>query len=131
PRLIRIEDTGILEQKDSNAQQQYFTWLDQVIAANLSALFPGITILESHPFRVVRDADIEIQQLEADDLLKAMERTLQKRKSGSVVKIAIHRSLPKRIRKLLVENLAARTADIYEDRGILGMSSLAEVFQTA
>ena len=131
PRLIRIEDTGILEQKDSNAQQQYFTWLDQVIAANLSALFPGITILESHPFRVVRDADIEIQQLEADDLLKAMERTLQKRKSGSVVKIAIHRSLPKRIRKLLVENLAARTADIYEDRGILGMSSLAEVFQSA
>ncbi len=131
PRLIPLEDTPNLEQDGSAPQHRYYTWLDQIIAANLSALFPGVAIIESHPFRVVRDADIEMQQLEADDLLKAMERTLQKRKSGSVVKIAIHRSMPKRIRKLLVENLAARAADIYEDRGILGMSSLAEVYHSA
>lgn len=130
PRLVPIKINTDGEQNVSVEQQQYFTWLDQLIAANLSALFPGVAIIESHPFRVVRNADIEIQQLEADDLLQAMERTLQKRKSGSVVKIAIHRSMPKRIRKLLVENLAARAADIYEDRGILGMSSLAEVYHS-
>ena len=130
PRLIPLVNTNDWEHNESEIPHHYFTWLDQVIAANLDVLFPGVAILESHPFRVVRDADIEIQQLEADDLLKAMERTLQKRKSGSVVKIAIHRSMPKRIRKLLVENLKARASDIYEDRGILGMSSLAEVYQS-
>ena len=129
PRLIHFEDSANREQDGSDLKEQYFTWLDQVIVANLSSLFNGMEVVESHLFRVVRDADIEIQQLEADDLLQAMERTLQKRKFGSVVKIAIHRSMPKRIRKLLVENLYARNSDLYEDRGILGMSSLAEVYQ--
>ncbi len=128
PRLIPLKHSTTRKKDGTVVKHQSFTWLDQVIAANLAALFPGIEIVESHPFRVVRNADIEIQQLEADDLLKAMERTLQKRKFGSVVKIAIHRSMPKRIRKLLVENLGARIADLYEDRGILGMSSLAEVY---
>ena len=130
PRLIHFEDSANREQDGSDLKEQYFTWLDQVIVANLSSLFNGMEVVESHLFRVVRDADIEIQQLEADDLLQAMERTLQKRKFGSVVKIAIHRSMPKRIRKLLVENLYARNSDLYEDRGILGMSSLAEVYQS-
>jgi len=82
PRLIPLVNTNDWEHNESEIPHHYFTWLDQVIAANLDVLFPGVAILESHPFRVVRDADIEIQQLEADDLLKAMERTLQKRKSG-------------------------------------------------
>lgn len=130
PRLVSLKASGSSAGDDMNPPHLYFTWLDQVIAANLGALFPGMEVIESHPFRVVRDADIEIQQLEADDLLKAMERTLQKRRFGSVVKIAIHRSMPGRVRKLLVENLSARASDLYEDRGILGMVSLAELYKT-
>ncbi|HNR01784.1 MAG TPA: polyphosphate kinase 1 [Anaerolineaceae bacterium] len=129
PRFVPLGIPAASTGKETIQPHQYFTWLDQVIAANLSTLFPGMEVIEFHPFRVVRDADIEIQQLEADDLLQAMERTLQKRKFGSVVKIAVHRSMPKRVRKLLVENLAARNSDLYEDRGTLGMSSLAEIYK--
>ena len=51
-------------------------------------------LLEAHPFRVIRDADTEIQEIEADDLLETMQQSIRRRKFGSVVQVAIHKSMP-------------------------------------
>ena len=56
-------------------------------------------VVEAYPFRIIRDADIEIQELEADDLLEAMQQSIRRRKFGSVVKVAIHENMPRHIRE--------------------------------
>ena len=62
-------------------------------------------ILAAHPFRVIRDADILIQELEAYDLLETMEQSVRRRRFGSVVQLAVNKSTPVDIRDILRENL--------------------------
>ena len=66
-------------------------WLEQVIAANLATLFPGMEVLEAHPFHVTRDADMAIKELEAEDLLETIEEGVRQRRFGSVVRLHGHR----------------------------------------
>src|SRR5450759_5442949 len=91
PRLVPVPapDGAAAEQGEDagKAPQQWFTWLEQVIAANLQSLFPGMEVLESHPFRVTRDAELAIQELEADDLLETIERFVRRRRFGSVIRV--------------------------------------------
>ena len=61
-----------------------------MIAANLDALFPGMQIVEAHPFHVTRDADIAIKELEAEDLLETIEEGVRQRKFGSVVRLQVN-----------------------------------------
>ncbi|MBK7454719.1 MAG: hypothetical protein IPJ46_13680 [Anaerolineales bacterium] len=90
PRLLPIKRSSGGVRKDGTIpQQHYFVWLEQVIAANLHDLFPGMEVTAAHPFRIVRDADIEIQELEADDLLETMQQNIRKRKFGSVIQVAV------------------------------------------
>ena len=89
PRLVPLRRSSGGVRKDGTApRSHYFVWLEQVIAAHLEALFPGMEILAAHPFRVVRDADILIQELEADDLLETMEQSVRRRRFGSVVQLS-------------------------------------------
>ncbi|MEI6725766.1 MAG: polyphosphate kinase 1, partial [Actinomycetes bacterium] len=106
------------------APQQWFTWLEQVIAANLQSLFPGMEVLESHAFRVTRDAELAIQELEADDLLETIERFVRRRRFGSVIRVTIDEQMPERIRGILSENLELDEQDIYTVKSPLGLSSL-------
>jgi polyphosphate kinase len=108
----------------------YFVWLEQVIAANLKVLFPGMQVVEAHPFRIIRDADIEIQELEADDLLEAMQQSIRRRKFGSVVKVAIYENMPRHIRDLLVENLQVKPTDVYVTSSNLGMARLWQLYSS-
>ncbi len=108
----------------------YFVWLEQVITANLDVLFPGLQVVEAHPFRIIRDADIEIQELEADDLLEAMQQSIRRRKFGSVVKVAIYENMPRPIRELLIENLQVRPTDIYITGSNLGLARLWQVYNS-
>ncbi len=108
----------------------YFVWLEQVITANLDVLFPGLQVVEAHPFRIIRDADIEIQELEADDLLEAMQQSIRRRKFGSVVKVAIYESMPKHIRDLLIENLEVKPTDIYVTSSNLGLARLWQLYNS-
>ncbi|MBN1453577.1 MAG: polyphosphate kinase 1 [Anaerolineales bacterium] len=108
----------------------YFVWLEQVISANLDVLFPGMQVVEAHPFRIIRDADIEIQELEADDLLEAMQQSIRRRKFGSVVKVAIYENMPRPIRELLLENLQVRPTDIYITGSNLGLARLWQVYNS-
>src|SRR5690606_11834556 len=75
PRLIPIKRSSGGVRKDGTIpHHHYFVWLEQVVAANLQELFPGLEVVAAHPFRVVRDAHVEIQELEADDLLETMQQ---------------------------------------------------------
>ncbi|MGB7272828.1 MAG: polyphosphate kinase 1 [Geitlerinemataceae cyanobacterium] len=99
--------------------------LEQVIAHNLEGLFPGMNILEYHPFRITRHADIAIEEDEADDLLLAIEQELRKRRSGgSVVRLEVQATLPSGIREMLVRELDLEEADVYEVEGLLNLGDL-------
>src|SRR6266516_2087061 len=104
-----------------------FVWIEQVIAAHLNMLFPGYDIWESYPFRVLRDADIELQEDEASDLLEYIEQELRQRRFGSVVDLAVNPSLPPRIRSLLLDNLEITSNDLTVIDGPLGLTDLLEL----
>jgi polyphosphate kinase len=130
PRLLPLRRSSGGVRKDGIApRSHYFVWLEQVIAAHLEALFPGMEILAAHPFRVVRDADILIKELEADDLLDTMEESVRRRRFGSVVQLALNKSTPVDIRDILRENLEVERRDIYNIDGPLGLSDLMGLTQ--
>ncbi len=90
PRFVPIKRSSGSTRKDGTPPyHHYFVYLEQVIAAHLDKLFPGMEILETHPFRVTRDADLEIQELEAADLLETMEQSVRQRKFGNVVRVTV------------------------------------------
>jgi polyphosphate kinase len=125
PRLVPIKRSSGSVRKDGTVPYyHYFVWLEQVISANLASLFPGMEVVESHPFRVIRDADMVIQELEAADLLETMEQTVRQRRFGSVVLISINESMSNRIREILMENLEIDRNDIYTINGPMGYSDL-------
>ncbi len=115
PRLIPLEDG------------RRFVWLEDVIAGNLDTLFPGYEVVESYSFRVLRDADLEIQEDEAPDLLETIEQGLRLRQFGPVVRLGVEAAMPAHMVELLRENLQASEDDIYPLRPPLGMSSLWEL----
>jgi polyphosphate kinase len=115
PRLIRVSSAD---------QEVHLVWLEQVIAAYLIDLFPGMEIVEAHPFRVTRDAEIAIQELEAEDLLETVERFVRRRRFGSVVRLVVDRHMPDHIQSILRKNLQIGPEDVYEVDLPLAMSSL-------
>ena len=101
-----------------------FTWLEQIIAANITMLFPAMDVREVHTFRVIRNADMEIEEDEADDLLETIEQGVRQRRFGSVVKLSVQSSMSARIVDLLLENLEVERDDAYQVDGPLDLSSL-------
>ncbi len=125
PRLIPIKrSSGAVRKNGTTPFNHYFIWLEELIAANLEKLFPGMEIVESHPFRVTRDADMVIQELEASDLLETMEQSVRQRRFGSVVRLAFNDAMPSHVREILIENLAIDRNDIYNLNGHLGLGGL-------
>jgi polyphosphate kinase len=99
--------------------------LEQVIAHNLDALFTGMVIQECHPFRVTRNADLAVEEDEADDLLLAIEQEVRKRWLGkSAVRLEIHASTPEAIRDRLRTDLELEEFDVYDIEGMLGLKDL-------
>ncbi|MDD1414847.1 polyphosphate kinase 1 [Dolichospermum sp. ST_con] len=118
PPELRIQDNG----KTAN-------WtgipLEQAIAHNLESLFPGMNIQEYHPFRITRDADLELEEDEADDLLLAIEQELRKRRmGGNTVRLEIRSQTPQSVRSRLLEDLGLTESDIYEVDGLLALRDL-------
>ncbi len=130
PRLVPIKRSSGSVRKDGTVpHHHYFVWLEQVIAANLQSLFPGMEVIESHPFRVTRDADVMIQELEASDLLESIERGVRQRRFGSVVRVTVNEEMPTPLRDILIENLQMDRNDMYTLEGPLGLSSLMNLYQ--
>ena len=125
PRLLPIKrSSGGLRKDGTPPQNHYFVWLEQVIAANLDKLFPGMELIEAHPFRVTRDADMVIQELEAADLLETIEQSVRQRRFGSVIRLTVNDAMPSRIREILIENLEMDRRDVYTISGPLGLGDV-------
>ena len=125
PRLVPIKRSSGGVRKDGTVPyNHYFVWLEQVISENLATLFPGMEVIEAHPFRIIRDADMVIQELEAADLLETMEQTVRQRRFGSVVLITINQSMSNRVREILMENLEIDRNEIFILEGPMGYSDL-------
>jgi polyphosphate kinase len=98
---------------------------EQVIAANLDLLFPGMEILAVHPFRVTRDLDLDLEIDEADDLLAAIESILRQReRAPEAVRLEVHRSMPKAVRSLIEDELGVEKSDVFVTKSILGLGDL-------
>jgi polyphosphate kinase len=122
PRLVPVQFA--VKRQEVKA----FVWIEQVIAANLSMLFPGFDIWESYPFRVIRDADIELREDDAGDLMiESIEQGLRERRFGSVVDLVVNPSMPPRIRSLLLDELEITPDDLTVIDGPLGMGSVMEL----
>jgi polyphosphate kinase len=114
PRLLEIE-------------RHRFVLIDQVIEANLDLLFSGMEILEHHLFRVTRNADLALEEDEADDLLMAIEEELRRRRFGEAVRLEVERSMPTSTRQLLLRGIGLREEDCYEIRGMLDLTGLRQI----
>lgn len=123
PRLVQLpggtDDGSVLR----------FVWLEDLIADNLAMLFPGMTVKESYAFRVTRNADIEIQEDEADDLLASIEESIRLRRFGSVVRVAVEQTMPARIKDILIENLEVTAMEVYELSPPLGLSHVMQLLK--
>jgi polyphosphate kinase len=99
--------------------------LEQVMAHNLEALFPGMMVQECHPFRVTRNADLSVEEDEADDLMLAIEQELRKRRVGkSAVRLEIQASMPENVKDRLMQDLRLDEGDVYDVEGLLGLKDL-------
>ena len=104
--------------------EHHYVLLEEVIAHNLGSLFPGMDIRASYCFRVTRDADLDLQEDEADDLLRAIESELRKRRFGEPVRLEVVSTMPQHLRAMLLEALSLSDVDLYEIEGMMGSSDL-------
>jgi len=104
-----------------------FVWLEQLIVANLQALFPGLDIKEAHPFHVTRDAETSIQELESDDLLETIEEAVWRRRFRSVVRLQVDARISTDILHLLIKELELDEKDVYLIQGPLDLKRLREM----
>ena len=123
-RIIRLDQIGGLGFDDGRIR---LLWLEELIEHNLDQLFPKMRILQCHPFRIIRDADIEIEEDEAGDLLESIEQGVRSRRYGKVIRLDVNPEMPNSIRSLLVKNLEIYERNVYEIDGVLGMSALIEL----
>ena len=129
PRLVPVKrSSGATRRNGTVPHNHYFVWLEQLIAANIGALFPGMEVVSAHPFRIIRDADVEIQEIEADDLLETMEQSIRRRRFGSVVQVAVYESMPENIRRLLLDNLRIRSSDLFIQNKPLGLAGIWQLY---
>jgi polyphosphate kinase len=116
PRFLALEDDPLT-----------FVALEEVIAANLGALFPGMQIVEHGFFRVTRDADFEVSD-EADDLLQAVEAELRRRRFGEAVRLEVGVDLDPGVRVLLTEALDLEERQVYVVDGLLDTGDLWQIY---
>jgi len=122
--LPRFVPVGPPAGTEASSREFHLVWLEQVVAAHLDRLFPGLQIIGSWPFRVTRDAEMEIQEMEADDLLETIEEGVRRRRFGDVVRATMVKGTPDFVREILIENLELDPADVIELDAPLGTSGL-------
>jgi polyphosphate kinase len=124
PRFIALPEE--LRQKyRGNAGVWTGVPIEQILTHNLEYLFPGMNILESYAFRVTRNADLSVEEDEADDLLLAIEKELQKRRiGGSSVRLEVEASIPAELRSMIMQELSLEENDVYDVDGLLSLGDL-------
>jgi polyphosphate kinase len=116
PRLVPVGDGGAK-----------FILLEDLIEANLESLFPRMRVSYCHAFRVTRDADVDVREEEANDLLSMMEKTLRKRRFGTAVRLEVAAEMPARMSDYLASELELGAEDVYPVEGPLNTRDLMQL----
>jgi polyphosphate kinase len=131
PRLISIpSEEKTDEYQELGLDERYsgnFVWVEEVVKANLDLLFPGLKIEAAYPFRVTRDADPEIEEDEASDLLAAIEESVRERQFGTAIRLEIDSSMPDQVRDILQTNLDVASYQVFVIDGPIGLSDAMEL----
>lgn len=124
PRLIALPP-GAEEPQALRSRELVF--LEDLIAANLDLLFPGLSVLAAYPFRITRNADLEIEEDEASDLLTAVEESVELRRVGPPVRVEVERAMPETRCDFVARHLGISTDMIYRNDGPIGMADLMQL----
>ena len=127
-RLARVKVPNLLPRLMRVGKKDHvFVLLEDVIRNNIGALFPGVKVEEAHLFRVVRDADIEIRQVEAGDLLFAVEQTIKDRRFGDPVQLEVSSEMSEGSQEELRHLLELRHQSVFVTEGLIGLDALSEL----
>ena len=120
PRLIPVLSEG----ERSNPELMHYIFLEDIISENLDLLFPGMDVRAAYPFRVTRDADVEIEEDEADDLLTAVEESIGRRWVGKPVRVEVSSRMNQDVCMMMAEKMAGYPHMFYRLDGPVGMADL-------
>jgi polyphosphate kinase len=126
-RIARIKVPGTLPQLlavPADAGELAFVWLEQAIIANLRMLFPDMEIQKADVFHVTRDAELAIQELEAEDLLESIQEAVWQRRFRDAVRLQIELGMPQKLIDILTSNLELDQNDVYRVAGPVDISRL-------
>jgi polyphosphate kinase len=124
-RFARVKAPPLLPRFLKVPGSRRFVPLEQVIAANLDRLFPGMRIIAHHPFRVTRDADVDVEVDEAGDLLETLESLLRGRqRSPEAVRVEVSAAMPQDLKAILLRELRLKRSDLYVIDGLLDLEDL-------
>jgi polyphosphate kinase len=126
-RFARVKVPPLLARFQVAADGTRLYPLEQLIGHSLAMLFPGMEVESWHPFRVTRNADLIVDDEEADDLLAAVEMHLRQRRFGRALRLEVDAGMPAGVRQLLLRELQLGADDLYEIEGILDLGSLSEL----
>jgi polyphosphate kinase len=127
-RFARVKVPDLLPRFVVLRDGERYVRLEQVIAEQVGALFPGMRIESPHPFRVTRNADFTLEEAEADDLLEAVELELRRRRFGRAVRLEVMEGVDEGSLALLLDELALDAEDVYVTRAPLDLAGLMTVF---
>lgn len=128
-RFARVKVPNTLPRWMRLGDSSRYVSLESVMAAHLDELFPGLEIVESHVFRVTRNADLSLEDTEADDLLAAVELELRRRRFGRAVRLEVAASMSEEVFELLLRELDLERSDVYTTAAPLDATSLFEIAQ--
>jgi polyphosphate kinase len=124
-RFARVKVPPLLARFTPLSDGERFVPVEQVIAAHLDVLFPGMEIAKHHVFRVTRDADVEVEEDEAEDLLAAIEDVLNRRRRGAFpVRLEIDAEMTPEVRTLLMREMELEDRDVFVVPGLLDLGAL-------
>jgi polyphosphate kinase len=119
PRFVRVA---------SSDRDATFLPLEDLIAAHLQQLFPGLDVIDHHLFRVTRNADLEVEEDRDEDLLQALERELARRRFGPAVRLEVAEPMDPRILDVLMSELEVDGSDVVHVPGLLDLGALWELY---
>jgi polyphosphate kinase len=117
-----------LAPREGSSDVVRFLPMEELIAAFLTVLFPGLEIVEHHAFRITRNADFEVEEDRDEDLLQALERELARRRFGSPVRLEVSDDMTESMLELLLRELDVAPGDVIEVPGLLDLSSLWQIY---
>jgi polyphosphate kinase len=117
-----------LARRQGSSDVVRFLPMEELIAAFLSVLFPGLEVVEHHAFRITRNADFEVEEDRDEDLLQALERELARRRFGSPVRLEVSDDMTESMLELLLRELDVDPGDVIEVPGLLDLSSLWQIY---